>query len=223
MSWNTTWEKIFATSDWGKYPPEELIRFIASHFYKAPNRSDVKILEIGCGPGANLWYLSREGFSATGIDGSPSAILKAEARLNAENLNATLIVGDLIDLPHLLLNQTYDAVIDVECLYANRIQFVREIIRNSYHLLKPGGVMFSKMFARETIGDGLGTEVEPGTFIDVTDGPLADTGLCHFFTQEEIESCFSDFEEIHLEISMRSLDSRQSWIKEWVVQARKAG
>jgi hypothetical protein len=35
---------------WGKYPPEELVRFFAAHYYEAEPRNAVKVLEIGCGP-----------------------------------------------------------------------------------------------------------------------------------------------------------------------------
>ena len=68
------WENIFASRGWGAYPPEELVRFIARNFRTVPDRSQVHVLEIGCGPGPNIWFLAREGYAAAGIDGSPTAI-----------------------------------------------------------------------------------------------------------------------------------------------------
>lgn len=62
------WDMVFSNQEWGKYPSEDLIRFIARNFYKVENRKNVKILELGCGPGANIWYLAREGFSFCGVD-----------------------------------------------------------------------------------------------------------------------------------------------------------
>lgn len=61
-----------------------MIRFIARNFYKVNNRESIKILEVGCGPGANLWYMNREGFTVYGIDGSETAIKKAEKRLKED-------------------------------------------------------------------------------------------------------------------------------------------
>ena len=60
MSWDATWEEVFRQQEWGKYPGEDLIRFVARNFYNVEKRSDIKILEVGCGPGANLWFIARE-------------------------------------------------------------------------------------------------------------------------------------------------------------------
>ncbi len=74
------WENIFQNKEWGKYPPIPLVRFVAKNFYNVPNRKEIKILELGFGTGANLWYLAREGFSVYGIEGSKTAVEKAIKR-----------------------------------------------------------------------------------------------------------------------------------------------
>lgn len=102
MAWDQTWENVFKTQEWGKYPSEDLIRFVARNFYGAPSRKEIKILEVGCGTGANLWYVAREGFSVYGIDGSKTAVEKANARLNSEipGWSGELLIGDIISLPY---------------------------------------------------------------------------------------------------------------------------
>ncbi len=47
-SFDETWEQIHSTQEWGKYPSEIVIRFIARNYYKG-NRSETKILDFGCG------------------------------------------------------------------------------------------------------------------------------------------------------------------------------
>ena len=44
-SFDTTWEDIHKTQEWGKYPSEDIIRFIARNYYKK-ERSNIKILDF---------------------------------------------------------------------------------------------------------------------------------------------------------------------------------
>lgn len=92
----------------GQVSPEELIKFIARNYYSAPDRKSVKMLEVGSGTGANIWYLSREGFDATGIDGSSVGVERAKERLKKESLPARVVVGDIVTLP--FADSTFDCV-----------------------------------------------------------------------------------------------------------------
>src|SRR5262245_48811464 len=115
MAWDAVWERIFREREWGRYPQEEVVRFVARNFYGAPARAAVKMLEIGCGPGSGTsWFIAREGFSLTGIDASPTAIEKARARFAGERLAGEFVVGSVDDLP--FPDESFDAVIDVVCL-----------------------------------------------------------------------------------------------------------
>lgn len=78
------WEKIHSSQKWGMYPPEHIIRFIARNYY-SKDRSQTKILDFGCGQGANTWYLAREGFDVYAFDGSESACKKSLTYLATEN------------------------------------------------------------------------------------------------------------------------------------------
>ena len=59
-----------------RYPNEELCRFMGRNYFsiEKTKRKAIKILEVGCGSGANLWMISKEGFDAYGIDLSQNAI-----------------------------------------------------------------------------------------------------------------------------------------------------
>ncbi|MBU6430483.1 MAG: methyltransferase domain-containing protein, partial [Cyanobacteria bacterium REEB65] len=145
-SWDPTWEKVFQGQAWGAYPGENVVRFVARNFY-GKRRDRVKILEVGCGPGANLWYLAREGFGTYGIDASPTAVRLAQERMAADGLGADVRQGDIVNLPW--PDRSFDAIIDVECLYANDRRATEVILREIRRVLLPGGLLFSQTLSRE--------------------------------------------------------------------------
>ena len=73
MNNSKIWEETFVKKEWGKYPSIPLVKFIASNFYEVADRSHIRILEIGCGTGANIWFMAKEGFQVYGIDFSQSS------------------------------------------------------------------------------------------------------------------------------------------------------
>ena len=83
-SFDNEWEKIHASQEWGKYPSENVIRFIARNYY-SKDRLKTRILDFGCGAGSNTWYLAKEGFDVYAFDGSVSAVEKTKKRLKEEN------------------------------------------------------------------------------------------------------------------------------------------
>lgn len=223
MSWDPVWNAIFRSREWGRYPPEELIRFVARNFYQSADRGSVRILELGCGPGANIWYLAREGFAAWGIDGSAYAVDQARVRLESEGLSAELRVGDFTQLLDSYQPGSFDAVVDVAAVQCNRAEAVARCIAQAAAVLKPGGRIFSMLVARGSWGDGLGEAVEPGTYVDIREGPLAGTGLCRFYALEELPELFAPFQDLVVEYSERSLAERKHVYRHWVVTGTRAG
>ena len=198
MVWDKTWETVFRSQEWGKYPPEELIRFIARNFYKVPDRKKIKILDVGCGTGTCTWYLTREGFSAYGIDGSKTAIKIAEERFMKEGLKGEFKVGDLTNISY--PNEYFEGGVDIAAIQHNDIKSQRKIISEVYRVLKPHGKFFSMMIAKDSYGYGLGNEIEKNTFGDIEKGPFAGKGIVHFFEEREIRELLHNFRNIMIDI-----------------------
>jgi SAM-dependent methyltransferase len=221
MSWDPAWEQLFRARGWNKYPSEQVIRFVARNFFRAPDRKQVRILELGCAEGNNIWFLAREGFDAYGIDGSQVAIQKAEQRMRSGNLHAHLLQGDVAFLKDLYADLRFDAILDAGCLTCNPVSVVTQVLAQARALLKPGGKIYSLLIANGTFGPEFGTEVEPGTYKDITHGALQGIGLCHVFTLEEVASIFSEFSGVETEYVMTSQDNQTHWYKHWVVEGTR--
>ncbi|WP_411502685.1 class I SAM-dependent methyltransferase [Brevibacillus centrosporus] len=220
MSWDGVWEKIFQEQEWGKYPGEDLIRFIARNFYSTPNRSEIKLLEVGCGPGANLWYAAREGFTVYGVDGSATAINRASNRLEREcpGWSGELVVGDILQLP--FPDDFFDAVIDSEAVYCNSFRHSQEIYNEMARVTKKGGKLFSRTFATGSWGDQTGEKVEHNSYL-VNEGPLAGKGVSRFTDYKEIHELIQRFEISEIQLITRKYMAIDREVKEWVITGEK--
>ena len=108
-SFDTTWEILHKRQEWGKYPTEPVIRFMARNFYNK-DRKTIKVLDFCCGGGSHTWYLSKEGFDVYAFDGSESAVARVNNRLEKEGLKADLRVRDALELDY--EDDFFDCVID---------------------------------------------------------------------------------------------------------------
>ncbi len=221
--WDPVWEKVFSSQAWGKYPGEDLIRFVARNFYKAPDRKAVRILEVGSGPGANLWFVAREGFSAYGIEGSATAVAQSIKRLDDEvgGWSGKIVQGDFNRLP--FADAEFDAVIDIEAIYCNAFENSRRIIAGIRRVLKPRGLFYSRTFAQGCMGDGTGEPVGHHAW-KVAEGPLLGKGYSRFSDADDIERLYGEgFTIEELELNSRTVGGHRSGhhVIEWSVTARK--
>lgn len=217
-SWDPVWEEIFSSREWGKYPPEHVVRFVARGFYSAPNRRGVRLLEIGCGPGANVWFMAREGFTVSGIDGSPSAIRQAVDRLAKEGLSADLRVGDTAALPW--ADDTFDGGLENVALCCNNRQAILTSLQEVRRVLKPGASFQSSFFTDRTWGYGTGKMLEPGGFDGITEGPLVGTGYYLFLDEQGVRDLFADFEDVKVERISWTMEGGKHLVEQFVVICR---
>ena len=97
-----------------------------------------RILEVGCGTGAEAVFLAVQGFNVSAIDISPDAIEQAKLLANFYGVNVDWRVGDVLSMP--LESEQFDIVTDRGCFHClrpdERPTFAQEISR----LLKPKGL-----------------------------------------------------------------------------------
>lgn len=200
-SMSDEWEEVHHDREWGKYPSEPIIRFVARNYYKK-DRKNVKILDFGCGQGAHTWYLAREGFDTYAFDGSLSAVQKAKQVLEKDNLKANVDVMDGANISY--PNDFFDAVIDSACVGHNRIEDIRLMYSSIYKILKKGGQLFSTFFTTKTTGFGTGEYIESNTYKGIASGPLQGLGVVHFWEEEEFKDVIQSigFKNIQIEKSM---------------------
>lgn len=198
-TFDNRWEEVHKEKDWGKYPPEEIIRFVARNYYNK-NRPETKILDIGCGTGSITWYLAREGFSTFALDGSETAVVKARKRIFDERLKADIIVCDAGSVPY--QDEYFDAIIDSALICCNTSKGIKTILKECYRILKAGGKIFSTgLFKVGMTGYGTGQRIEENTYREVLEGNVAHIGTVHFFDERQISDFWtsSGFSDIKID------------------------
>jgi len=217
-SWNPIWNQIFENKEWGKYPETELVRFIARNYYNANKRKNIKILDLGCGPGANSWFMAREGFDVHSFDGSSAAIKLLKQRFEKNGLSHSTKIGEIIKIPY--ENNYFDCVIEIECLSCNKREDIKKAVDEIHRTLKKGGKLYSQFFGKQTWGYGKGEKIEEGTYTKIKEGTLVGVGRVHFTDKKEIEEIFSRFEKIHIEVINRTTNGGKN-IQEYIMVATK--
>lgn len=219
-SFDNTWDEIHEKQEWGKYPSIEVVRFIARNYYNT-DRKTIKILDFGCGAGANTWYLAKEGFDTYAFDGSKNAVEKAKNYLAKENLNAKFQVADALEIDY--KDNYFDCIIDSAVVYANTLNNIVLMYQKIYNLLIEGGKLFATgLFTPNTTGYASSEiKLEKNTYKDLTEGVLAGRGTVHFFEKEEIFNILKKicFKNIIIDISMRT--DMGNVVEYWNVIAEK--
>lgn len=218
---DAVWETLHASREWGKYPSVDLVRTVMRGFQDR-DKTSLRVLEIGCGAGANLFFFLREGFQVCGIDGAPSAVRKAGERLGGlkqPGQEFDLRVGDFQRLPWPA--ESFDLVVDYISICTNRMAEIRATLAECRRVLRPGGFMFSRAWSRGCLGDGTGNQIEPGTSDGPTAGPCENTGTSHFFSREELDELYAPFARRDLVQVTYDWKSREYRTIEWIVWAMK--
>ena len=218
-SFNIEWENIHQSQEWGKYPPESIVRFIARNYYKEI-RENIKILDFGCGGGAVTWYLAREGFDVYAFDGSESAVKKAKLYLENNGYNNVKFqVADALEVQY--NNEFFDCIIDNVCIYANTFNNIVQMYSKTYNLLKRGGKIFTTSFGIETDGYGTGDQIEYGTYKNIEKGVLKDRAIAHFWKKEELKSVLREIGYLDIHIDRMEYTDRGVKVEMFIVQAKK--
>jgi ubiquinone/menaquinone biosynthesis C-methylase UbiE len=202
MSFDTNWEnKIYSQKKHiNRYPYGELISvfFNSLKFLntKIQDKKDISILELGCGAGNNLWFLSELGMSVFGIDASKSACQIANRLCDERNVQVNIINAHFDSLP--FEDNKFDIIIDRESTYCGTQENIKLWWKEANRVLKKGGLVISFKFSDDNpdlikIKNNLlnATLIEENTYTDIREGTFSDTGIVHFTTYNEIFDIFS--------------------------------
>ena len=195
------WEDIFSTRSWGRYPNEELVTFVGRSLKESPSGNLGRVLEVGCGPGANLWFLGRVSHEIVGVDFSRTALeqavrlyLEMNEHLVPEVPGLNTMHADITSLEP--SPEGFDYVFDVLASTHNTLEKIEEVIDGVHKILAPGGVYWGKFWGSECPGFSNGKELGRYSRDLITEGPCQGVGVTTFVDKTVIEALFSKFDSV---------------------------
>lgn len=222
MSQVAIWEEQYSKGLNNRYPFDIVVSFVYRNAPSDRSRSDVSILEVGCGTGNNLWFAAREGFNVSGIDHSSHAVERARSRFAAEGLNADLRVGDFTQIP--FDSEKFDLVFDRGALTCAGLESGRTAIKEIHRVLKKSGRFFFNPYSDRHSCFVAGTHSADGLTVDLQKGNLAGIGqLCFYGKRDVLNALQPGWKLIsleHLELS-NEVDFDYTVHAEWRVVAEK--
>lgn len=192
-----TWEHIYASEGFShknNYPQDEIVRFIARTFFKIPfeQRKKIKILDLGCGWGNNLKFLTEQGFDAYGIDFSSSAVE------HCKKLTHNVFQGDIKKLP--FQNEMFDAVIDRCSVQHNTLEEIKTIVSEVHRVLKKEGKFYSVMVHTLTVPFSVPT---------------------YYINEAEVKNVFALFTQIEIDYQEQTFNNKEVKGLWWHIKAEK--
>jgi SAM-dependent methyltransferase len=170
---------------------------LSTFFY---NNGVKRILDLGCGTGRHLTFLSRSGFDVSGFDSSKTALDLALKWLNEEGLVANIHLGRMEEpLPY--PDDNFDAVISIQVIHHNLIQDIVSTVTEIERILTTDGFIFISVPVLDSTpekpeDDWKLEQVEEGTFIPQV-GP--ESGVPHhYFTEQELHGIFKNFKILEM-------------------------
>jgi len=216
------WEEKYRSGHAQRYPWDSVVSFVFRNAPRDRPRSEVSILEVGCGTGSNLWFMAREGFRAAGIDASPSAIAAAKARMEVESLQVDLRVGSFAELP--FPDASFDLAVDRGSLTCVGDSVVRQAIKELRRTLKPGGLLLFNPYSAAHGSRISGKAGEDGLTYDIKSGTMQGVGHIRFYSRQEVHDVLGHGFKIlscqHLELKDDTASPEETHT-EWRVIARR--
>ncbi len=167
------------------YPSEALIRFLGGEgVLSGKDNHHIKVLEVGCGSGANLWMMAKEGVQAYGMDSSPTSLKLAEQHLHEKwKVEANLQLGTFDNLPY--ETAVFDYVIDIVSMQHIDLKTSEKALSEVYRVLKTKGKFFSYRLSDHSVmyGQHGCKEIDAATVSNIALGmPLANNGCISFWS-----------------------------------------
>lgn len=222
MSFSKEWDELYsADTHLSIWPWSDLVSYVMR--YARPSNPNYRVLEIGCGAGANIPFFNNLGVQYYAIEGSAAIVERLWERF--PEYKETIIVGDFTkDIP---FSGHFDLIVDRASLTHNSTLAIKRCLEFAYDKLRVGGKFIGIDWFSTTH-----SEYQNGTIDDdifsrrgYTSGPFKSVGRVHFSDKGHLLELFDKFRLTVLEHKSvrREIPDDKFTLDVWNFVAEKPG
>jgi SAM-dependent methyltransferase len=186
---DSEWEKRYAeNAHLSIWPWSDVVSYV--NRYLKPKEEFNKVLELGCGAGANIpFFLSRNN-EYCAMDGSETIINQLKTKF--PNISKNIICGDFTkEIPFDCL---FDAILDRGSLTHNDTTSIERCLEILQTKIRKNGIFIGiDWFSKKHPDSNNGTFVDENTRRDITSRQFNGVGNVHFSDKEHLIEIFSKF------------------------------
>lgn len=221
MGFSQEWEQRYSQnthmSVWPWSDVVSLVHRYCRHLIDKKGR----VLELGCGAGANIPLFLSLGMDYYSVEGSATVVSQLHSRY--PGLTNHIQVGDFTD--NQPWGESFDLVLDRASLTCNNTQSIKSGLMLAFSALKPGGYFVGVDWystSHSDFGEGVLAE-DAFTKKNISVGQFVGTGRVHFSDEKHLRELFSGFDVLLMEEKrLRRLEPKDNHLfASWNIVARK--
>lgn len=197
MGFNYEWEQSYLNNTHlSIWPWSDIVSLVHRHC-KPLIAAGGRVLELGCGAGANIPLFRALGMDYYALEGSPTIVNQLHRRY--PDLSEHIRVGDFtIDHP---FDGSFDLVIDRAALTHNSTFAIRNALNITFESLKVGGLFIGSDWFSTTHTDYSGGNIGDDIFTrtNYRKGQFTGVGTVHFSDERHLRDFFSKFDILAME------------------------
>lgn len=197
MAFSKEWDRLYQQGLHKSVWPWSEIVALVMKYAKNIGKKKFRVLELGCGAGANIPFFQSLGVDYFAIEGSKTTVTELCKRFPMYEKN--IVIGDFTkSIP---FDDSFDLIFDRASITHNPTSAIRDVLVNINNHLKKNGLFigvdwFSTEFSEYSEGQPAGDDFTRNNF---DSGNLAGTGTVHFADESHLRDLFKEFDIEYLE------------------------
>ena len=196
MTFSSEWDERYSSNtQMSIWPWSDLVSYVIR--YAKPARKQIRVLELGCGAGANIPFFLAQGFKYYGIEGSNTIINKLKESF--PKIENNLVAGDFTK--QIQFEEKFDLVVDRASLTHNNTDGIKNCLELVYDKMKKNSMYIGiDWYSTEHYNySNFVKKLDMYSRTEYSKGQFANVGTVHFTNKSHLLKLFKKFEILVLE------------------------